>query len=501
MRGSVRYMGVAATVWVFGACLTGVRAQQPGEIKLEERSFTTGSDERITYELGTLYVPENRSVNESRLIGVGFARFKATTQPPKAPPVFVLPGGPGGSYVRALTSSNPVQRSIMLDRRLGYRRFADLVFVDQRGFSTRGDELYATFRFPPLDPETPRTVAIFEEAFKTFARDTISEYEQKKIDLRGYTVKECAHDVHDLSKALGYDQITLEGTSFGSQWSFAIMRLHPELVARAVLSGVEPLDHGYDMPSHVFAAVRRMWRVIDQDPGFKPYLPEGGMAEAARVVIQRLEREPMPLQGKDQKSGQKQTIATLGTADFPWNDPVRILELYHGRTQRFVVQATMQRLVTQRQLRLIGPLIDSSLGVTPERRYQLETDPATRYLSRRNFAPYLASADLWPSPDVGDDFRRPVRCDTPVVFAHGDWDTQTPIENALEILPYFPNSHLIIGERGGHGILGPLAQQQPKVWQQVEEFVRTGDRKEIPTRVRLEPSRQFTPPKFSPKTP
>ena len=226
-------------------------------------------------------------------------------------------------------------------------------------------------------------------------------------NLRGYTVKECAHDVADLRTALGYDKITLVGTSFGSQWSFAVMRQHPEIVARALLSGVEPLDHGYDMPSYVFAAVQRMWRTLDEDPRFQPYLPEGGMAEAARIVVQRLEQEPLRVEYTDQESGERKSVAVIGPEDFPWNDPTRILELYHGQTQPLKWVMALAGNSRRRRVSLIGPLIDSSLGVTPQRRYRLWTDPATRYLGRGNFAPYLATADIWPSPDVGDEFRTP----------------------------------------------------------------------------------------------
>lgn len=149
-------------------------------------------------------------------------------------------------------------------------------------------------------------------------------------------------------------------------------------------------------------------------------------------------------------------------------------------------------------MNLLGPLIDSSLATTPERRHRLWTDPATRFLSRRNFAPYLASADTWPSPDVGDEFRTPEVCEIPVVFAQGTWDTSTPLENTFEIAPFFINSRVIIAERGGHGVLDPIANQLPEVWAELVEFVTTGDMADIPVRVRLQPSRRFTPPSFSP---
>ena len=126
----------------------------------------------------------------------------------------------------------------------------------------------------------------------------MAEFTGKGIDLRGYTVKELADDVNDLRRALGYDRITLVGTSFGSQWSFAIMRRHPDIVMRALLSGVEPLDYGYDMPSHVFAAIQRMWWEAEKDPRIKPYLPEGGLAAAAREVLRRLDRAPVQVKVK-----------------------------------------------------------------------------------------------------------------------------------------------------------------------------------------------------------
>src|SRR6185436_8367349 len=154
-----------------------------------------------------------------------------------------------------------------------FRRVSDVVMVDQRGFSERGDVLkyqYRTTEKPLNQPDSiERSMAINVE----MARAAVAEYAKKGIDLRGYTVKECADDVNDLRKALGYEKITLVGTSFGSQWSFAIMRRHPEIVTRALLSGIEPLDYGYDMPSHVFAAVQRMWWEAEQDSRIKPYLP------------------------------------------------------------------------------------------------------------------------------------------------------------------------------------------------------------------------------------
>src|SRR3954451_19596782 len=72
-----------------------------GDVVLEPTSLTTPETGEVKFELGTFYVPENRNDPKSRVIGVGFARFKALT-PSKVPPQFHLPGGPGNSMLTRL---------------------------------------------------------------------------------------------------------------------------------------------------------------------------------------------------------------------------------------------------------------------------------------------------------------------------------------------------------------------------------------------------------------
>src|SRR5256885_6448432 len=274
-------------------------AHKPGETIIEKATITSQNGQTLQLDLGTLFVPENRHDAKSRIIGVGFARVRAS-QPTNVPPTFHLPGGPGGSFLNGLKPGDNGKKSLSAYIEY-YRSISDVVFVDQRGASERGDVL--KWKYPteyPLD--RPMTNEQELAAFSTFTKQAVAEYTRRGFDLRGYDIKECAEDVNDLRKALGYRQITLIGQSFGSQWSVAVMRVHPEIVARALLSGVEPLDCGYDMPSHVFAAVRRMWYEAEKDPQFKPYLPPGGLSQVAREVMQRLERSPVRVTVKDAKT-------------------------------------------------------------------------------------------------------------------------------------------------------------------------------------------------------
>jgi pimeloyl-ACP methyl ester carboxylesterase len=254
------------------------------EVVVEQGTIRDENGAAVPYEIGTLYVPESRGKADSRMIGVGFARIRAAA-PTGAPPVFWLPGGPGLSVLGAF-ASNDMGR---LRTWLGLRAVGDLVVLEQRGYTVRGEMLMGRREAWPLD--RPASVQAQAESMRARARAAVAANPDK--DLSGYDVVEFAADVDDLRRALGYDEISLFGGSFGSQWSLAVIRLHPQIVARAVLSSVEPLDNGYDMPSHVFASLQRIAHDADRDPGLQPYLPPGGVMAAVRALHARFARGPV----------------------------------------------------------------------------------------------------------------------------------------------------------------------------------------------------------------
>lgn len=162
----------------------------------------------------------NPSVKRVRFPGVGFARVPAL-RPTNAPPTFHLPGGPGGSFLNGLKPGDNGKKSLSAYIEY-YRSISDVVFIDQRGASERGDVLKWKYQTEyPLD--RPMTIEQEVSAFSSFSRQAVAEYTRRGFDLRGYGIKECAEDVNDLRKALGYRQIILIGQSFGSQWSVAVI--------------------------------------------------------------------------------------------------------------------------------------------------------------------------------------------------------------------------------------------------------------------------------------
>lgn len=491
-------MSRASGLWVVVMLLSTASAfaatppRRAGEIVVTRGTVQATDGAPVAYEIGTLYVPENRQVPGSRLIGVGFARIRARTAS-DAPPVFWLPGGPGLAVLDAFDGTSEAARS-RLQSWLGYRDTADLVVIEQRGYSERGEKLVAPSPAWPRD----RAFTAQDDIDDALRRVDTARAAHPDKDLAGYTIAACADDVDDLRRALGYPRISLFGGSFGSQWSFAVMRSHPDIVTRAVLASIEPLDFGYDMPSALLATMQRIAFEADRDAGLAPYLPQGGLMAAIDALRERFSRQPITVDLRDGGAPvvigladfQASLLAQAGTPD-TW--PAFVLALYHGHYEAWAREVAAGRQASD--YKLIGPLIDTSLGITPQREYQLRHDPAGAYVGSGGFAPYLAAASRWPTPDLGDGYRRLRPIDTPVLMVHGDWDTSTPLDNMQAQLPYLRNGRAIVIHRGGHDGVFYQLRDEPAARAAVHHFLRTGEFTNLPTEVTL-PLPRFAVPEF-----
>lgn len=457
-----------------------------GEITLEPAVATAIDGTPMRYDLGTLYVPENRDKADSRLIPVGFARVKAS-RPSDAPPIFLLAGGPGVTMLDIVLDRDETAR-----RRIkawqAYAEVADLVVVEQRGYTLRGERMQLETPALPLDQ--PMTTAQDIAITRDLARRAQAAYPQ--ADLSGYSIAQIADDVDDLRRALGYERINLVAASFGSQWAFAVMKRHPGRVARALISAAEPLDAGYDQPSQVFAAFQRIAAEADQSPALAPYLPAGGMIAALQATRDRFADGPVRVDVEH--DGTRQQVV-LGLEDFQLalitysanaaTFPRFVLSAYHGHYEDWARDAIAWRAPEQRAL--INPLINIGLDMSAPRKRLLWSDPALPLLGRWNFAAYLATKGEWASADAGDAMRAPVLDPTPVLFVQGDWDTSTPLENTLALLPYFPNSRTVLLHRAQHNGTFALLRSRPDLAAKVYAFLRDGDTRTLPADAALDP--------------
>ena len=160
---------------------------------------------------GFLSVPEDRSLLKSPTLHLAVAIFKSSSSKPAPDPVIFLSGGPGDAL---LVNQGPRYNSGNLPPN------RDLILLDQRGTG------YSQPSLRCLDNETLQACH--------------ARLVQSGINLNAFTTMEDAADVHDLIRALGYQQVNLYGVSFGTRLALTVMRIYPADIRSVVLNSTYP---------------------------------------------------------------------------------------------------------------------------------------------------------------------------------------------------------------------------------------------------------------------
>lgn len=490
--GLVALLAALAVAW---GCASGPAADfgaspPAGSLFLYPERIPLGDGTYTEAERGILFVPANRSNPASGVLAIEIYRFRAAPgADPATPPIFRLYGGPNFPGLEAWLDPEYYDTQIR-----PYREVADFVVVGQRGI---GSSKPNTVCEPPRPVALDATLEERADALRDAAERCRSFWAERGLDLKGLNVLEAAADVNDVRRALGYDRIQLWGGSFGSHWAMAVMRVYPETVVRAVLRGLEGPDHTYDMPSGVLEGLAGIAAAADTATALAGHIPPAGLMATYKEIIHRLEQQPVTVTVETEETGGPVTV----TVDA---DAVRAVALFGGAAgwPRHVLAmhkgdfTTAARALVRDRLRpgyqtASYFMLDCGSGISPERDARLRSDPAIRYVGDLGWW-YRTNCAVWDS-DLGDDFRRNFDTDIPTVLVHGDWDTSTPLANALELAPHFRNSRLVIVRGGSHGALIEAMEASPEFHQAILHFFTTGDMSRLPDEVVLPPVRWAVP--------
>lgn len=451
-----------------------------------------------------LRVPIVRAEPKSRPIEIDVWRFHARDGASGAvPAIYELQGGPGWPGVEEAQIDWSGQVAAMT-------RFADLVFVGQRGIGTSTDLPCGADIVGAVEATEAPEGPIDREAAARRIRERCARcrdhWDGQGYDTRGLNVREAAADVADVARLLGHEQIQLMGGSFGSHWSMAVLCFHPDLVARAVLNGMEGPDHTYDRPGGVLASLSRMAKAAEASPELAGLVPEGGLIEALRTVIEGVEADPFEVEIVDPRTGDPVLVPIDGDAlrdlalgvtarvssrrGMPsW--PADVLRLHGGEfgDAARAILAGRENLLEISGAAFYG--LDCGSGITRERLAEYLDDPAIAIVGDRS-AHYEAACPAW-GTDLGDDFRRGFHTKVPAVIVQGTWDVNTPFENALECLPFFENATFIPVDGGSHAAFGEAMGAEPGFRDAVMVFLETGSTEALPAEIALPPIRWARP--------
>ena len=465
-----------------------VAAPEPaaGSLFLHPERFALAAGSLGAAERGLYIAPVNRSTPDSGVLAVELYRFPAQSSvPPGRPPIFVLNGGPGFEGLAPRLAERDFYEEEIAPR----TAIADVVVVGQRGIGSS-------------TPDTICEPAAFPFVLGKNCREF---WEGTGLDLAGFTVLEAAADVRDVALALGYHQVVLTGGSFGSHWAMAVMRKHPEIVARAVLSGMEGPDHTYDSPGGVLAALERIAAAAESSERLAGRIPEGGLLAGFRATLDRLRQGPVSVEIEHPESGETEEMqfflpqvqglimgysgrisSRSGIASWPAD----LIALAEGDFER-LARVRLRREADgeeggggPRRYRTASYfMLDCGSGISQQRRERLESDPAIEIVGDLGSF-YDQACRAWPA-DLGEEFRRNFETDIPTVIVHGTWDTSTPYENALELAPHFLRGKLVTVEGGSHGALGEALRHSEDLRPALERFLAAGDLAGMPERVVL----------------
>jgi pimeloyl-ACP methyl ester carboxylesterase len=451
-----------------------------------------------------MFVPVNRSEKNSAVIAVEVYRFKRSEKAnPETPPIFYLFGGPSfGGLERSLERLGAFE-----EQWLPFLDVSDVVVVSQRGIGPSKPTTIIETTTEPLPPDQPyddvKAVAEFQQVL---VREK-AVWEELGLDLSGFTVIEAAADVNDVRKALGYKKVIIWGGSFGSHWGMTIMRYYPEIVERAILRGMEGPDHTYDHPGHLWNVYKRVAAVAENAPELKGLIPEGGLIEAIKTVVKRVEEKPFKVTVTNLKTNESQDVLFdedsikrfargYSRGLLAW--PADVITLYNGDFKKAAESAVRSYQNRGRSFRTASYwMLDCGSGITKERLEEYKADPAVKIIGLGSWG-YLAGCPVWES-NLGDEFRQNFETNIPAVIVHGTWDTSTPYENALELVPYFKESKFISVIGGPHGALRAAMRASAQFRKGIMHFVATGDMSDLPDKVEMPPVKWVVP-EFTKKT-
>jgi pimeloyl-ACP methyl ester carboxylesterase len=296
--------------------------------------------------------------------------------------------------------------------------------------------------------------------------------------LTGYNTNENADDIESLRRALGAKKVSLWSISYGTTLALATIKRHGQNIDRSILGGVEGLDDALKLPSDVQQHLADIDRLVKADPTLNRQIPD--FLGLMKTVLDRLDKQPITVEIIDSRTKQKVPVVVnkyamqLLTASVIGSDSIVMLpKLYYGASKGdFSETASYFRLVAGYigEGSVMSYMTDCSSGASSKRQKGIEREAKNTLLGNTANTEFPEVCTAWGNPDLGKEFRSPVKSNVPVLFISGTLDGRTPVSNAEAVRKDFPNSTHLIIEGAWHS--DPLFLSSPQIKDVMLEFMR-----------------------------
>lgn len=410
---------------------------QSGNVYLEPDIYTVGDNDFKSHN-GLIAVSENRNESDSRLIGIPIIQIHATGDS-VAEPIFYLNGGPGVSNVGSyqFVADLGENHDIVL---VGYRGVDGSVVLDC-------PEIDKFFDNSPGDITEKATIDSLAAVYSSCAK----RLQNQGIDTNGYNITEVVQDIEDARRALGYDNINLLSSSYGTRLAMIYAWMYPKSIHRSVMISANPPGHFVWHPRVIDEQIIYYSELFQNDKKYGDRTKN--LAESIRVAVQNMPDHWLlfPINKGN---------VLLGT----------FMMLYHTSTSPKIFDTWIAAsegdwsgialLSIGVKLMMNGATLwgETAAKVTSaDYIFEPGIDPYAILMPDNSIigAPGsilgIAAAKGWPANIIADSLRHIQHSNVPTLLISGNIDFSTPARFARdELLPFLPNGHQVILSEFGH---------------------------------------------------
>lgn len=417
---------------------------------------------------GTYRVWENRETRQGRQIDLSIIVLPATGPNRRPDPFFMLSGGPGDApSFNARFFSRAFHEA---------RRSRDLVLVDLRGTGRSG-----ALTCPEL--AKPGASGIFDpDLLSVPAVKACRARLEKTADLRLYTTDIAVDDLDEVRQALGYQQINLYGTSYGSRVAQVYMQRHSSSLRAVAIKGIVPPSMA-SPESHARAGEAAWTNLVarcKKDPNCARTFPT--VDADFRQLLARLDQAPVLILPGNPNRAVAAVKVTRGlfaeafrnllyTPEASAQAPKLVRQLLQGDERSMAETALAGRTVLGGDRLAAGFFL--SVSCTEDVPF-LPKDTAS--LAAGTFGgdyrlqQQIAACAEWPRGKVPATHRQPTRSAIPTLILSGELDPVTPPAGGDEVARGLSKGVHVVIRNNGH----PIGNAEACIGQMIGAFLDRG---------------------------
>jgi len=391
---------------------------------------------------------EDRDAKKGRQIELSVIVLRATESPREPDPLFVLAGGPGQAASQIARFSATLFSEI--------RRHRDIVLVDLRG-TGRSHPLAC-----PEIAEVPAGGVFDADWLPPVALKRCRERLEREANLALYTTEIAMADLDEVRAALGYEQINLYGTSYGSRAAQIYMRDFPQHARTVTLKAV--VSPSLAMPAtHAVDGERAWQRLVERcaaDVTCRTRYPR--LDDDFRSIIHALERKPAVVDAKTSDGRAVKVTLTRGLFGEAFRNalyspagaaraPAMVTTMARGDYSPIAETVLLTRTLTGSEVSA-GFFLSVTCTEDVPRIDVARADAAAAGTFGGNYRlqQQRRACDLWVSGRTPRQLGEPVRSQVPALLFSGDQDPVTPPSQGEAVVKYLPNGRHIVVSNNGH---------------------------------------------------